>query len=318
MGNENKYLKTSILGVNLSNADSEKVSALSSLPLSLKAKKAGIAGNRFDADPVPLYRQTPSERVISNDRNAWIVLGVDRPSTATSGYGGRGNTQCASIDLVAGRMGAYARETDDEGGLVYANPDFKVDASRVYISQRANVDEYFGIVDGNVGSTPARAAVAIKSDEIRLVARGGIKLVTKTDVRNSQGQREIETLGIDLIAGNNDEDMQPLVKGDNLVEALQDLAENIEDLREIVSSFLKYQNGINMALMTHTHLSPFYGLNTSPSMNALPDMSQNIIKLLGQTQTSIISHMTNLSLWENNYLSVVSTKYINSGYNTTN
>ena len=55
-------------------------------------------------EAVPQFIQTESERVISNKNNAWIVLGRDRPGNRMSGYGGRGDTQAGSIDLVVGRM----------------------------------------------------------------------------------------------------------------------------------------------------------------------------------------------------------------------
>jgi len=319
MGEENKYTTPPGTGiVEVRNVNKRVLNEYENAPLAIKAKNSGIAGGKSKLDIQPLYRQTPSEKVISNDRNAWIVLGVDRSSTSTSGYGGRGATQCAAIDIVAGRMGPYVRDTDDDGAVIYANPDFTVDAARVYISQKSNIDEYFKLVEGNVGYAIAGSAIALKADDIRLVARGGIKLVTKTDTRNSLGQRQIDTVGIDLIAGNNDKDLQPLVKGDNLVRAFHGLVDNIEDLREILLSFLTYQNDMNLQLLTHTHLSPFFGVTTSPAVTAMPGMVQGIVKTCAQSLASCVMHTTNLALWEETYLSPVNSSYINSGYNTTN
>jgi len=301
------------------NVNKRVLSEYENSPTAVKARNAGIAGGKSKLDIQPLFRQTPSEKILSNGRNAWIVLGVDRPSTSTSGYGGRGATQCAAIDIVAGRMGAYVRDTDNDGNVVYSNPDFTVDAARVYISQKSDIDEYFKIVDGKVGNTLAGSAVALKADEIRLVARGGIKLVTKTDVRNSLGQKQIETLGIDLIAGNNDEDLQPMVKGDNLVMALSKFADAaVADLREILASFITYQNNINGALLSHTHISPFYGLNSSPSFTSMPQIASNLIKSNAQSFASIPMCATNVALWETTYLSPASSKYICSKNNNTN
>ena len=52
-----------------------------------------------------------------------------------TGYGGRGDTHCASIDLVAGRLSYLSRSENDNGDKIFADPNFKIDAARIYISQ---------------------------------------------------------------------------------------------------------------------------------------------------------------------------------------
>ena len=103
---------------------------------------------------------------------------------------------------------------------VYVDPNFTTDAARIYISQKTDVDKNFKLGAGQVGYGSAKSAVALKADGIRLVAREGIKLVTGMDAKNSQGGTNASVMGIDLIAGNNDLDMQPFVKGENLRQAL--------------------------------------------------------------------------------------------------
>ena len=84
--------------------------------------------------------------------------------------------------------------------------NFGADAARIYISQLTNVDTNFGISEGKTGLLKARSAVAIKADGVRIVAREGIKLVTQTDVVNSQGGLSPinDIYGIDLIAMNDE------------------------------------------------------------------------------------------------------------------
>jgi hypothetical protein len=212
------------------------------------------------------------------------------------------------------------RERDDNGNLIRANPDFKIDAARIYISQKSDIDEYFELPDGTVGNAIAASAIALKADEIRLVARGGIKLVTGLDFRNSRGERIIKTVGIDLIGGawnQSSSDLQPLVKGDNLVDALSELSGQIDDLREIVYSFLKYQRSINMGLLQHQHNSNWPGGPNAPSTSLFQQCTRANVQLLSQTETSIVSHQANQKMWESNYLSEVFASSILSAHNTT-
>jgi hypothetical protein len=303
--------------VALDQANPQKLEAYINAPDAYKFAKSGIAGNP-SIEPVPLYNRLTTDRVFNNDRNSWLILGTDRPGAPTEGYGGKGHTQCGAIDLVVGRMSSYVRERDDTGAIIKVNPDFKVDSARIYISQKSDIDEYFGLPDGKVGNPPACSAVAIKADEVRVISRGGIKLITGQDARDSRGQRVLEISGIDLIAGpGQDPDLQPLVKGNNLRDALEELGNQVEALREIVYSFLKYQREMNQKIISHTHNSPFYGLTTGPSSNMMSKAIQTVVLQTAQTELSIVSHMTNMSLWEVNYLKPGFDSYINSDYNTT-
>ena len=173
----------------------------------------GVSGDKI-LESVPEFISTESEHVIKNQNNSFIVLGRDRPSNRTSGYGGQGETQCGSIDMVCGRMSGDPRAVTQDGERVYANPDFTMDAARIYISQKTDVDQNFGLVTGRVGSPRTKSGIAIKADGVRIVGREGIKLVTRTDKRNSQGGQVQSIVGIDLIAGNDDADI--------LLEKLED------------------------------------------------------------------------------------------------
>jgi len=319
VGEKTKYLAPRPdKNVALDFANPQRLEAYINAPDDLKFEKSGIAGNR-SIEPVPLYNELISDRVFNNSRNAWLVLGSDRPGATVTGYGGKGHTQVGAIDLVVGRMGSYVRERDDDGNPIKVNPDFKIDAARIYISQKADIDDYFELPDGKVGNAIAASAIALKADQIRLVSRGGIKLVTSQDARDARGERVLGISGIDLIAGpGSDPDSQPLVKGTNLKNALLKLGEQVEDLREIVYSFLKYQRSMNQKVASHTHKSPFYGQSTSPSTDMIADAIKAIVQQTAQTELSIVSHMTNMSMWENNYLKEGFESFICSDYNTTN
>ena len=291
-------------------------------------KSAGLNGN-FICEPIPFYDKTESEIVIKNNNNAWIVLGRDRPSTPASGYGGMGGTQCSSIDLVAGRMSSV------DGGPksdTWASPNFTSDAARIYISQRTDIDENFNLVDGGVGNSKAKSGIGIKADAVRIVAREGIKLVTRTDRKNSQGKDINSTLGIDLIAGNDDAELsgplqsfesgevnflQPLIKGENLIAALDELATQVEDLQKRFDNFVNVQTDYNSRIATHVHPLPIPVAPTLPSIELIPFYITYQIQRFVNITSFAWPSTQNISTWKTNYLKPEGDKWICSRFNRT-
>jgi hypothetical protein len=281
----------------------------------------------------PDYNLSKNETKI-NRGNAWIVFGVDRPHNLASGFGGRANPHCASIDIVAGRMGSRAISQYENGDPVVVNPNFKLDAARVYISQKSNVDKYFGLKPGTVGNTNVfepRSTVALKADTLRFIARENIKLVTHTDRQNSQGGELGNAItsgyGIDLMANNDDRDMQPLVKGTNLTECLKETLAAVHDLRDIFLTFLDYNRQFQIQMVAHTHYSAFYGSPTSMDFNNLPEGFKRIINLVTNVETQCYLQMQKLTGIEQKYISAPAgaetvkndkSFYILSKYNNTN
>lgn len=74
-------------------------------------------------------------------------------------------------------IGKSAKELKPREG----DPDFKHDRSRVLIAQRTAVDKNFGLAEYqeqfNIQDTSANAAVVIKSDKVRIIARSDISLI---------------------------------------------------------------------------------------------------------------------------------------------
>jgi len=184
--------------------------------------------------PNPSYNLKESENIIQGKHNTIIIMGRDRPGSEFSGKGSSANTNVGCIDIIAGLSGIMAREVDDQGEKVLTNKSTELDSARIYISQRADIDspEYFNLAQGKVGNLTNRSAIAIKADSVRVIGREGIKLVTSTDSYNGSAGMFIgdNIQGIDLIAGNNDADLQPMVKGDDLAELLDNMLELIVDL----------------------------------------------------------------------------------------
>tara|TARA_R100000700_G_C3113229_1_gene105346 strand:+ start:310 stop:762 length:453 start_codon:yes stop_codon:yes gene_type:complete len=150
------------------------------------------------------------------------------------------------------------------------------------------------------------------------MAREGIKLVTNADPVNSQGGESMSVGNIDLIAGNDDSDLQPLVKGHNLKKGVEELLRHISDLTKVVHGFMKYQMKMNQAVSTHTHLSPFYGIPTAPSEQCMQSGFQCNLELTTKTETSVLTLLTNLVGYDANYLKPTGPRFICSQYNNTN
>lgn len=310
MGNTKKAIETD----KLSQSD---LARTSTAPESSKDGMRGVGGGRL-REPVPTFAKAPCEKVSQGANNQWIVMGRDRPSSRMSGYGGKGDTGTGMIDLCVGRMSSSPQTVNGADEKTFVDPNFKIDAARIYISQKTDVDENFGLVSGVAGNTKAKSAIALKADGIRLISREGIKLVTSTDRKNSQGGEVKSITGVDLIAGNDDKDMQPIPKGLNVEMCLKRIIHHMNKLNGIVDSLLMYQNNFNSALTTHFHFSPFYGIPTSVSPTVVSSGITCMMNHMMNTKRSLITHKANLQMMEKTYLFSSGSKYINSRYNNTN
>lgn len=284
----------------------------------------GIA-NDIKVEPVPYYLKSPCETLITDGKNnQWIVIGRDRPGDLLSGYGGRGDTKCGSIDIVVGRRLPKQGIRDEAGDKIYVNPDFSGDAARIHISQRTNIDNNFKLKDGSVGNSVAASGIGIKADSVRIIGREGIKLVTRADDKNSMGGEINRVKGIDLIAGNNDRDLQPMVKGRNLKDFLQKLQQDISALTGMINSLATKQVALDATLGSHTHLVTTAVVGTvgtgvaAPSIELSTAAAANAIGIATQDIPSHTAQMINTTAETIDYLNPVSPVYILSKFNNTN
>ena len=283
---------------------------------------------------------------------AMIVFGRDRSDKITSGYGGRGHTRAGAIDIVVGLQGwspADKGELDPRtgywkggeadknfGSLSYDKPG---DAARIYISQRANIDQYFDLCEGAVGNSIADSAIGMKADSIRIMARKGIKLVTGKNPpgRNSIGGKIRTIYGIDLIAGNTDsrtgrkdpnapknppppENLQPIPKGDSLINALTWMVDRIEGLNQLLSAHLFSQQLVINGLVLDpspvtTPVGPGSKTGVTPVV-AIPHKSY--MEKSARHMADLRKQDKAIKLFKQEYLERGGPHYINSYYNRTN
>lgn len=225
----------------------------------------GTGGVRL-IEPVAQPVVLPGMVNIASENNSGAMFGRDEF------YGLRGHTKSGACYIYAGRSPNNIQteivnpESNNPSPDTATIPNNLVtDAAYLYLSQKADVDDLLKVTGGtytkHVGVANARKGIslaAIKADDVVIMARqSGIRLITATDKVSSNNSEQFAKFGVDLIAGNNDGDLQPLVKGDNLIVYLEGLSTAVKELRSVVYSFLTNQIEVNAAFGTHQHYDAF-------------------------------------------------------------
>jgi len=257
------------------------------------------------------FREAENNSVIQH-MGSYIVMGTDRPGHLGTGGGASGFSNCDAIDIVVGRgqnlkstkvpktdFGDKGAEpTEDfygdgppEGYIV--GPLLTADAARIYVSSRTNIDQNFGLAstprDAHVGSNAhPLSGIGIKADNVRLIGRNNIKIVTGRN-QGFTGGKELNSLGgvspqagtISLIGGNftgNDIKLaglfqpdgviqsipylQPAIKGDNLTQCLEALFTYIDKIEGAVFNMALSDMGIRQSFISDPLMSPISKVET--------------------------------------------------------
>ena len=268
-------------------------------------KKKGVdqgLGQKSLDEATPTFEQAQNEHVMSADSNAFVIIGKDRPSILSSGYGGKGASCASRLDLIAGLASSW-RNKDGEYGQpnsdTIVNPSFAIDAARIYISQKADIDAYMGLAPGPRDESEGRSAIGLKADVLRMHARTDIKLITgrgKFEGSGGDGER-LSTGGVNevvgtisFIAGNYTEPhkltdfslfdptnrtggssvrkLQQVPKGDNLMMALDEILGKLTELNTRVARNSKSIYKLNNSMVRHVHATA-----VGPSSNPLDHYS---------------------------------------------
>ena len=229
-----------------------------------------------DLEDNPTRFQAEAEKVVSrNNTNSYIVFGKDRMGDVFSGFGGRGMPNSNSIDLVAGMGSSFepiGKRTLTKNDVVDPNPF--TDAARVYISQRTDLDGHFGITEGEIyplDSQQGVSGIAMKADSVLVLGRRNIKI--KAGQSHGEGLpvggekdahgTNLPDARIDLIA---DAPLEPMVRGDKLVECIKGIYSQIQDNRTLIAQLIAQLLKLRTALMLHTHPSAGFVAFPSPEL----------------------------------------------------
>ena len=302
---------------------------------------AGLANTRMKEN-IPKYNEAPCERVEKGQNNTFIILGRDRNMGFASGYGGKGHTRAGAIDIVVGLQGwdpVHGEVVEKNFGSM--GNDKAGDAARIYISQRADIDQYFDICDGSMGPSKAMSAIGIKADSVRIMGRKGIKIVTgqAPQQKTSLNGELPAQFGIDLIAGNRDNVpavgksdvvllgktvtqsqpyLQPIPKGLNLRDCIETTIESISELNQLLTDFIGRQMIINAALAGSPIVGTAGPIPVAALSSAIPMVTDGTIKQIANVFSELIKQQVNLVTVKENYLKPTGAIYINSRYNRTN
>ena len=240
-----------------------------------EGKNSGVAGDRLvEAGGIPtlLY---PGDREVRGENNAGLLM------TRDFFYGEKGHTNAGACFLYAGKnppgkaggesiIRQIAQDLVNPLGLeqkrdpqAKRRPDVLSDSAYLYLSQKSDSDSLLKVAGGTyakrAGDRTGESLAAMKADGVVLIAReSGIRLITGTDESNSKGGDLTSKFGIDLIAGNNDEDLEPLVKGESLHTYLKNLSKSVDELAGVTYDFLFAQMSLNTKVAFHTHYDPSY------------------------------------------------------------
>lgn len=265
------------------------------------------------SEPVPDYDNAPSEDIIKGKQNTIIIMGRDRPRGKTSGKGAIPSTHVGCIDIIAGMSGIMAREINSEGAKVLTNKSPELDAARIYISQRSDIDspEYFNLAAGTVGNPSNTSAIAIKADSVRVIGREGIKLVTGGDTYSGASGFLIKDKipGIDLIAGNDDSGLEPLVKGEKLIEALDKTVDHIQQLNSSTGAVFQVLIKQMESITAVANLVP--GNPVGAALLVATKLMKIECNKLSDQSFNLLMHKYNYRYWFGKY-------YFNSWHNNTN
>ena len=293
----------------------------------IETYKDGSNNSRL-TEPRREMKVTSGEYWIGSENNSYIRLGRDRYGGPQEGKGSLPQGQCGAIDLFVG-AGAN-NDTPEDKEEYYNNPNFARDAARVYISQRCDIDTYFGITHGKelMGPPKNRSGIGIKADHVRLFARNHVKIVTgkataegfgRTGAPNSLGGASDGGGRIEFIVGNNVEPrsggqaaLQPIPLGDNLENLLIEMLDLIGSLRSMVANNTSYIQEIATGLCSHFHADtpqPLPGVSI-PDPTLIAKMLPALGKSLSQNTVGSELHKFNTKVINLNYLDPFAPEYI--------
>ena len=327
----------------------KKISKGRNKDLEEKLRKSGNQQGLNNApllEDIPSLESTAAETVYKGSNNSFIVLGRDRPDIVESGFGGRGANDCGRVDFFTG-LAATRRDENGEYNTTTSDtlvsPSFATTAARLYICQKSDIDAHMGLAKGVRSKSTGLSTVAAKADTIRMHGRYDIKLIT--------GRGKFEGLGRDgerlshgglnqvpgticFIAGNYTQDkdlidfnmlspnsknknvkkkLQPITKGYNLVDLMDEVLKYIEELSAMIDQNAAVINKINNNIAEHTHPTGV-GPSGPPAVYNLIRWPKNAInKKLNKKDGNVIKK--NLKFTRLNYLNEYNgSKYINSKF----
>lgn len=207
--------------------------------------KNAKANSQIVKEPVARFTKRPGDMVLMGSNAARIVLGMDRAQPAPAPATLAPKPKSATIDMVVGygRIGTPTSPTtvvnsrgDEEvdknlqtpSNPLEGDPDMINDPARLYLSENTDADTNFTVVVPGVPPSPGPAPSAvIKTNRIRLLANGDIKIVGNNNSIILDQIGNISLIGAPRINLGSAAAPHPIVHGPALLAALNTYAATI-------------------------------------------------------------------------------------------
>jgi len=238
------------------------------------------------------------EKVISRTgtaarpKGARIVLTKDNCGHRGTGLGGVGGMKCEAIDLVAGQLTC---ERGINRKNIRSRGSFPSDGARIYLTERGDIQHYFALGEASKAvsvSSDLKSGVGIKADHTLIIGRELVRITAgfgnATGTPRLANWNENVTPKIE-IASVNDSEAQPAVMGDNLVDYLDDLAQQINSLTQKTQILEQKIIQHRMALALHFHSGAGIGyIQTFPDPVLASQAAQTIPEFMNTTRKNLI------------------------------
>tara|TARA_R110001632_G_scaffold176522_1_gene296271 strand:+ start:2044 stop:3039 length:996 start_codon:yes stop_codon:yes gene_type:complete len=248
-----------------------------------------------DDESMPIYSQAPCETIYSRRSNkgfqgARIVLTKDNYGAPSTGLGGAGGTKCEAIDIVAGQLSA---DKEIRTSTTKSRANFALDGARIYLTERGNINHYFATENSDkltAVSDNLKSGIGIKADHTLIIGRERVRILAglakfKGGERLVTGSDKV-TAKIEIGAITED-DYQPAVRGENLVNYLYVMKDFVDTLSAKVDSLEQELALYRIALAGHVHFVAGAGPST-PSPTAAVEGLRGVKKLFSQKLDGIV------------------------------
>jgi hypothetical protein len=226
---------------------------------------------------------------------ARIVLTRDNFGHRATGLGGIGGTKCEAIDIVAGSLSA-AKQLKD--GDTQSRANFAEDGARLYLTERGDISSYFATAasetNGVFEPSLYKSGAALKSDHTLIIGRERVRILAGPS-KYDGGERLVNGLEnivpIIELGGTSSEKHQPAVLGDNLVDYLNKMNDQMGFLLQKIINLELNLTQYKTSMSFHQHPAAGVGaVATFPDpFFAIPEMLESIPEQINSTSESIIN-----------------------------
>ncbi len=281
------------------------------------------------------------EVISPSEGDSVLFLGQDARYGTCKGPNCAGGDFGNVIHVGVGFLNRGKNDKDNEIDLTDPNLRY---AAGISIYQRTDVGKEYAFDSEDpkdkerqaTTQTPQKAASVLRAtaDVIEIKGRQSVNIISGFDPTipsfgNETDKERANTgwVGVNLIAGNPDKQtlddktkdlgLQPIPKGDNLEQALSDMAGRINDLNKVVNKILIAQSTMEKVLMAHTHVVG--GVGVSIAIPSIELAAAVTVKSVSDVLNFLRSITTSWNVAAQNVnMSIVSEGHINSRYNQTN